>query len=103
MSEHYTIRGHATGQDYLVHVSDGRFWLYPPGTFTLPHTLHRDNGTTREYGLSYSPLIGQEITRRYPWMSHRRARRLVLKAERRVARAMRGIYRANSFAQRQHP
>lgn len=89
---HYTIRGHATGQDYLVNVQDGRFWLYPPGTFTLPGT---------HWGLSYYPGSGQEITRRHPWMSHRRARRLVLKAERRVARAMRHIYRANSFAQRQ--
>lgn len=89
---HYTIRGHATRQDYLVNVQDGRFWLYPPGTFTLPGT---------HWGLSYYPGSGQEITRRYPWMSHRRARRLVAKAERRVARAMRHIYRANAFAQRQ--
>lgn len=100
---HYTIRGHATGQDYLVNVQDGRFWLYPPGTFTLPGSVEREGRNPARWGLSYYPGSGQEITRRYPWMSHRRARRLVLRAERRVARAMRHIYRANAFAQRQAP
>lgn len=94
---HYTIRGHATGQDYLVHVQDARWFLYPPGMFTLPWT--GESGVS--YGLSYYPGSGDEITGRWPWISHRRARHRVAKAERRVARAMRGIYRANAFAQKQ--
>jgi hypothetical protein len=89
----YTIRGHATGQTYLVYIVDERFWLYAPG----------DWGSHGPMEWLQLGLNRREITAPWPWWSRRRAQRIVAKAERRVARAMRGIYRANSFAQRQEP
>jgi hypothetical protein len=89
---HYTIRGHATGQDYLVETYDERWFLYPPGTWRVTSGWVKSLHGAR-----------QEITAPWPFWSRRRARRIVAKAERRVARAMRGIYRANSIAQRQEP
>lgn len=91
MSEHYTIRGHATGQDYLVETFAERWFLYAPGTWHV----------STSNSVTWLPGEQQEITAPWPFWSRRRARRIVAKAERRVARAMRGIYRANSFAQRQ--
>lgn len=95
---HYTIRARVAGGWYLVEIRDGRFWLYPPQSFTM----RVNHGLADPYGYTIThPHEGREITAPWPWWSRRRARRIVAKAERRVARAMRHIYRANAFAQRQ--
>lgn len=95
MSEHYTITGDWTGQEYLVLVEARGLTVYRPGDFTLPWV----GVSGARYGLSYYLRSGKDFGGPF-WLADRRVRRYVARLESTARQEHQRRVRAERFAAR---